>query len=158
MEVRFNNLYTHFVLTVEGRLPIIRERNRNRIEKYITGIVNNHECKLYAIYANPDHVHFLVSRSPEMSEHRLAELVAEGTETFINANNLCDGRFRWQSTCSAFSVSKKEVDKICKYILKQPEHHKTQSYAEEFDKMIAHYLQALSDKGIRARNNGDQCY
>jgi REP element-mobilizing transposase RayT len=151
MEVRFNNLYTHFVFTVEDRQPIIKKENRERIEKYITGIINNHECKLYAIYANPDHVHFLVSRSPEMSEHRLAGLVAEGTETFINANNLCNGRFRWQATCSAFSVSKKEVDKVCKYILNQPEHHKTQSYAEEFDKMISHYLQALSDKGIRAR-------
>ena len=151
MEVRFNNLYTHFVFTVEDRQPAIKEENRERIEKYITGIVNNHDCKLYAVYANPDHVHFLVSRSPEMSEHRLANLVAEGTETFINANKLCSGRFRWQATCSAFSVSKKEVDKICKYILQQPEHHKTQSYAEEFDKMTAHYLQALSDKGIRAQ-------
>jgi REP element-mobilizing transposase RayT len=151
MEVRFNNLYTHFVFTVENRYPAIKEKNRKRIEKYITGIVNNHECKLYAIYANPEHVHFLVSRSPEMSEHRLAELVAEGTETFINANSLCNGRFRWQATCAAFSVSKKEVDKICKYILNQSIHHKTQSYAEEFDRMTAHYLQSLSDKGIRAQ-------
>ena len=151
MEVRFNNLYTHFVFTVEDRQQIIKAENRERIEKYISGIVNNHECKLYAIYANPDHVHFLVSRSPEISEHRLAELVAEGTEAFINANHLCNGRFRWQATCSAFSVSKKEVDKVCKYILNQPKHHQTQSYAEEFDKMTAHYLQSLSDKGIRAQ-------
>ena len=151
MEIRFNNLFTHFVFTVENRYPAIKEENRERIEKYITGIVNNHECKLYAIYANPDHVHFLVSRSPEMSEHRLAGLVAEGTETFINANDLCSGRFRWQTTCSAFSVSKKEVDKICKYILGQPAHHQTESSIEEFDKMVAHYLQSLADKGIRAR-------
>jgi REP element-mobilizing transposase RayT len=151
MEVRFHNLYTHFVFTVENRYPAIKEENRERIEKYITGIVNNHECKLYAIYANPDHVHFLVSRCPEMSEHRLAKLVANGTETFINTNNLCNGWFRWQVTCSAFSISKKEVDKVCKYILKQSEHHKTESLIEEFDKMTAHYLQSLSDKGIRAQ-------
>jgi len=121
------------------------------LKNNITGIVNNHECKLYAIYANPDHVHFLVSRSPEMSEHRLAGLVAEGSETFINANHLCIGRFRWQSTCSAFSISKKEVDRICKYILTQPEHHKTESFIEETDRMIGHYLRPSSDKGIRAR-------
>ena len=150
MEVRFNNLFTHFVFTVENRQPIIKEKNRERIEKYITGIVNNHECKLYAIYANPDHVHFLVSRSPEMSEHRLAGLVAEGAETFINANHLCIGRFRWQTTCSAFSISKKEIDRICKYILTQPEHHKTESFTQETDRMIAHYLKP-SNKGIRAR-------
>ncbi|MDR0327220.1 MAG: IS200/IS605 family transposase [Planctomycetaceae bacterium] len=151
MEIRFHNLYTHFVFTVENRQPVIKEESRERIEKYITGIMNNHECKLYAVYANPDHVHFLVSRSPEISEHRLAELVTEGTETFINANQLCKSWFRWQTTCSAFSVSKKEVDKVCKYILNQPEHHKTESLVEEFDRMTAYYLQSLSDKGIRAR-------
>ena len=149
MEVRFFNSFTHFVFTVENRQPVIKEESRVRIEKYITGIVNNHECKLYAIYANPDHVHFLVSRSPDMSESRLAKLVAEGAETFINTNDLCNGRFRWQTTCSAFSVSKKEVDKVCKYILNQPEHHKTQSFMEEFDRMTAHYFQSLSENEIR---------
>jgi REP element-mobilizing transposase RayT len=145
MEIRFNNLYTHFVFTVENRQPIIKEENRERIEKYITGIVNNHQCKLYAVYENPEHVHFLVSRSPEMSEHQLAELVAEGAETFIHAHSLCSGRFRWQTTCSAFSVSKKEVDKVCKYILNQPEHHKTESFSVEYDKIMEHYLHSLSE-------------
>ena len=151
MEVRFNNLFTHFVFTVEDRQPIIKEKNRERIEKYITGIVNNHECKLYAIYANPDHVHFLVSRCPKMNEHRLAGLVAEGAETFINTNHLRSGRFRWQTTCSAFSVSKKEVDKVCKYILNQPIRHLMESSIEEFDRMAKHYLRPLPGKGIRAR-------
>ena len=150
MEIQFSRLYTHFVFTVENRQPVITEKVRERIEKYITGIINNHQCKLYAIYANPDHVHFLISRSPEMSEHQVAELVAEGSETFINANHLCLGRFRWQTTCSAFSVSKKEVDKVCKYILNQPQHHKKESFAEEFEKITAHYFHSLSDAGIMA--------
>jgi REP element-mobilizing transposase RayT len=60
MEVLYNNLYTHFVFTTKERLQIIEAKHRERIEKYITGIVNNHQCKLYSIYANSDHVHFLV--------------------------------------------------------------------------------------------------
>ena len=27
---------------------------------------------MYAIYANPEHIHFLVSRNPDMSENELA--------------------------------------------------------------------------------------
>ena len=112
---------------------------------------NNRALIPFMLILYPDHVHVLVSRNPEMNEHRLVGLVTDGTETFINANNLCNGRFRWQTTCSAFSISKKEVDKVCKYILNQPEHHKTESLIEEFDRMTAHYLQSLSDKGIRAQ-------
>ena len=86
MKIEYNNLYTHFIFTTAHRLPIILEENRERIEKYITGIVNNNDCKLYAIYANPEHVHFLVSRSPKMSEENLATKIATSTEDFINKN------------------------------------------------------------------------
>ena len=71
MIIEYRNLYTHFILTTLHRLPLIQEKHRERIEKYITGIVNNNDSKLYAIYANPDHVHFLASRSPKLSEPNL---------------------------------------------------------------------------------------
>ena len=58
MEVQYNNLYTHFVFTTQDRSPVIDEIHRERIEKYITGIVNNNKCRMYAIYANPEHIHF----------------------------------------------------------------------------------------------------
>jgi len=141
MEVQYNNLYTHFVFTTQDRVPAITEIHRERIEKYITGIVNNHQCKMYAIYANPDHVHILVSRNPEMSEKQLADLIAKVSETFINKNNLCKCRFYWQTSCSAFSVSKKDIDKVCKYILNQREHHKRQTSAEEYDQFLRFYQQ-----------------
>ncbi len=139
MKIDYNNLYTHFVFITQHRQPIIHENNRIRIEKYITGIVNNNSSKLYAIYANPEHVHFLVSRAPDISEEALATIIAESSERFINKNKLVIGNFVWQNSASAFSVSKSEVDKICKYILDQPRHHKKTSFAEEYDSFIKHY-------------------
>jgi len=146
MEVEYNNLYTHFIFTTNGRFPCITETHRERIEKYITGIVNNHKCKMYAIYANPEHVHFLVSRDPDLSENKLADLIANASEIFINKNNLCSGRFYWQSSCSAFSVSKRDIDKVCKYILDQAAHHKKKTFAEEYDDFLKFYQQTLSNK------------
>ena len=139
MKIDYNNLYTHFVFITQHRQPIIHENNRIRIEKYITGIVNNNSSKLYAIYANPEHVHFLVSRAPDISEEALATIIAESSERFINKNKLVIGNFVWQNSASAFSVSKSEVDKICKYILNQARHHKKISFGEEYDSFIKHY-------------------
>ncbi|MEA1986832.1 MAG: IS200/IS605 family transposase, partial [Candidatus Marinimicrobia bacterium] len=124
MKIKYNNLYTHFVFTTFHREKVIPEKHRERIEKYITGVINNYNCKLYAIYANPEHVHFLVSRSPNISEEKLANIVANSSKQFINDNKFVMGFFNWQETCSAFSVSKSDVDKVCKYILNQKEHHK----------------------------------
>jgi len=143
MKIEFNNLYTHFVFTTQGRQPVIPEKSRNRIEKYITGIVNRNSSKLYAIFANPDHVHLLISKSPELSDEELASIIADSSENFINENRLTSTPFKWQQSASAFSVSKSDVDKVCKYILSQPEHHRKVSFAEEYEKFLKHYQEAL---------------
>jgi REP element-mobilizing transposase RayT len=146
MKIEYNNLYTHFVFTTKNRLPIIPEKNRERIEKYITGIVNNNQSKMYAIYANPDHMHFLISRFALISEQELATIVANSSELFINQNKLSNGNFNWQQSASAFSVSKHDVDRVCKYILNQPEHHKKESFEEEYQKFIAYYQNTIKRK------------
>jgi putative transposase len=145
MKIEYNNLYTHFVFTTFNREPVISEIIRERVEKYITGIVNNNHSKMYAIYANPDHVHFIVSRAPEISEEALATIIASSSEKFINENKLLilPGKFRWQNSASAFSVSKADVDKVCKYILNQPEHHKKTTYADEYEQFIKFYQETI---------------
>jgi len=146
MKIEYNNLYTHFVFTTFNRMPIILEKDRIRIEKYITGIVNNNGCKLYSIYANPEHVHFLVSRSPNLDEESLATIIANSSEKFINDNRLCVGIFQWQQSCSAFSVSKRNIHDLCEYIENQKEHHKSQTYAEEYEEYIKFYQQTIRKK------------
>jgi putative transposase len=143
MKIQYHNLYTHFVVITKGRYPFIKEESRIRIEKYITGIVSNHDSKLYAIYANPEHVHFLVSRTPKISEVELLTRIANATMKFILDNNLCNGKFSWQDTASAFSVSKSDIDKVCKYILNQPEHHKKITFQQEYDDFIKFYQKTV---------------
>ena len=53
------------------------------------------------------------------------------------------GKFAWQETASAFSVSKGDVDKVCKYILNQPEHHRKVSFAEEYESFLKFYQKSL---------------
>ena len=148
MKIEYYNLYTHFILVTQNRMRLITESFWERVEKYITGIVNNNS-KLYSIYANPEHVHFIISRSPQIPEEALATIIANSTAKFINENKCCEGVFAWQQSASAFSVSKTDVDKVCKYILNQPEHHKKISFAEEYDKFLTHYQKTLTWDIIR---------
>jgi REP element-mobilizing transposase RayT len=127
-------------------MPLILGKHRERIEKYITGIVGNNGCKMYSIYANPEHVHFLVSCAPNLDEETLATIVANSTEKFINVNRLCIGLFQWQQSCSAFSVSKRNIQELCLYIENQPEHHKIKNFAEEYDGCVKFYQQTIIKK------------
>ena len=148
MKIEYKNLYIHFIFSTYERQKLISEKNRVRIEKYITGIVNNNSCKLYAIYANPDHMHFLVSRSPEISEEQLATIVTDSSERFINENKLSNGKFSWQRSASAYSIAKSDIDKVCKYILNQAEHHKKVTFAEEYEQFIKHYQETLKKNKV----------
>jgi putative transposase len=150
MKIEYNNLYIHFVFTTKGLEPLIPEKNRIRIEKYITGTVNNYASKLYAVYANPEHMHILVSKSPSISEEQLATVITDSTERFINENKLSTSRFEWQPSASAFSVSKAEVNKICKYILSQPKHHRKFTFTEEYEQFIKFYQDTLQKNKIRS--------
>ena len=146
MKIEYHNLYTHFILITQNRNSFITEKSRQRIEKYITGVVNNSHSKLYSIYANPEHIHILVSRSPRLSGEVLLTIIADSPAKFINENKLCQGVFAWQDSASAFSVSKSDIDKVCKYILNQPEHHKKTTFTEEYDQFVKHYQQTLKLK------------
>jgi hypothetical protein len=74
-----------------------------------------------------------------LSEENIATPARGGTESsqrFINENKLCTTHFAWQDSDSAFSVSKSNVDKVCKYILNQPEHHRKVSFQEEYESFV----------------------
>jgi len=144
MKIQYNNLFTHFIFITLNRQPLIREVYRNRIEKYITGIVNNNDSKLYAIYINPEHAHFIISRSPRLSEEYISTIIAESSERFINENKLCIGKFAWQESAAAFSVSKVDVNKVCKYVLNQPKHHHRVTFAEEYESFMKFYQMTLN--------------
>ncbi len=73
----------------------------------------------------------------------LASIVAESSDRFTNQNKLCENQFVWQETASAFSVSKSDVDRVCKYILNQPEHHRKVSFLEEYETFLKFYQKTL---------------
>lgn len=139
MKIEYYNLYTHFVFTTHHRAPVILESARERIEKYITGDRKKPRFKNVRHLRKSRSYAFPCSRSPMISEYLLATTLSRSSEEFIRKNDLIEGNFQWQNTCSAFSVSKSGVDIVCKYILNQPQHHKTVSFADEYNAMLKHY-------------------
>jgi len=81
-----------------------------------------------------------------MDEECLAAIIANSSERFINDNRLCVGLFLWQQSCSAFSVSKRDISKVCNYIENQKEHHSKESYNEECETFLKFYQQTIKKK------------
>jgi putative transposase len=128
----YTQLYIQFVFAVRGRENLIKESFRDELEKVMSGIVNNHKCKTYAIYCNPDHTHIFIGMHPTISPSKLMEQVKSGSSKWINEKKLILGKFNWQDGYGAFSYSKSHIDNVVKYVLNQPEHHKKQTFKEEY--------------------------
>lgn len=128
----YTQLYVQFVFSVKGRENLIKEKFRDELEKVICGIINKHNCKTYAIYCNPDHTHIFVGLHPTISVSKLMEQVKSGSSNWLNEKKYIKGKFSWQDGYGAFTYSKSHIDSVVKYILNQPEHHKKQSFREEY--------------------------
>ena len=90
---------------------------------------------------------FFMSDSPGICvKQRFSISYADASEIFINNNHLCKGKFAWQPSCSAFSVSKRDINKVCQYIFNQPERHKKETFAEEYASFLRFYQHTLSGK------------
>jgi REP element-mobilizing transposase RayT len=60
----YRQCYFHLVFAVKNREALIKKEWRDELEKYISGIVHNHEHKLLAISAMPDHIHIFLGYNP----------------------------------------------------------------------------------------------
>jgi len=142
----YTQLYVQYIFSVKGRENFIKEFFRDELEKIICGIVNNHKCKTYAIYCNPDHTHLLVGMHPNISPSKLMEQVKSGSSKWLNEKKYIKGKFAWQDGLGAFTYSKSHIDNVVKYIQNQSEHHKKRSFREEYLLFLKKYGVNFDDK------------
>ena len=128
----YSQIYIHIVFAVKGRQNLIPERNREELQKYISGITANQKQKLYAVYCMTDHVHLLVSLSPDVAISNLVRDIKANSSRFINEKGWMKGKFEWQQGYGAFSHSHSQTDAVVKYILSQQEHHAKKSFRDEY--------------------------
>lgn len=128
----YTQIYIQIVFTVKGRENLISKNNQEELHKYITGIIQNRDQKLYAIFCMPDHIHLLVSMKPSINISDLVRDIKANSSKFINDKKWVIGKFNWQEGFGAFSYSKSHVDNVVKYILNQEEHHKKVSFKDEY--------------------------
>ncbi|TAL60350.1 MAG: IS200/IS605 family transposase [Bacteroidetes bacterium] len=135
----YTQLYTHIVFAVKGRASIIHNDIKDKIYKYISGIISKQNQKLYIINGMPDHIHILVSMKPNLALSDLVKEIKEHSTKFINNEKLVKGKFYWQEGFGGVSVSHSQLDVVINYIKNQEEHHKRKTFKEEYMEMLKKY-------------------
>lgn len=132
----YTQLYVHLVFSPKNREALIRKEWKDELEKYITGIVQNHEHKLLAIGSMPDHIHIFIGYNVNQLIPDLVENIKTSSNAWIKEKRLSKFKFEWQKGYGAFSHSRSQIDAVVKYVLDQEEHHRKKTFREEYLEML----------------------
>jgi REP element-mobilizing transposase RayT len=144
----YTQIYVQIVFAVQGRRNLITEYNREKLEKYICGIISNKKSKPLAIYCNPDHTHVLIGLDPSVSVSDIGRDIIANSSKWINENRWIIGKFNWQEGFGAFTYSKSQIDRVSKYILNQAKHHRKISFREEYFDFLDEYGIEYNEKYV----------
>ena len=144
----FSQLYVHSVFAVKGRENIINAKFKDELYKYICGIVNKNNQKVYSINGMPDHIHILLSIKPNCLLSDLMRDIKASSSKWINEKRFVQGKFQLQEGFGAFSVSQSQVDKVIAYIDNQETHHKKLAFKEEYIGLLKSYKIEFDEKYV----------
>jgi REP element-mobilizing transposase RayT len=142
----YTQIYIHAVFCVQDRYCLISKSWKDELFKYITGIIQNHSHKLIAINGMPDHLHVFIGMKPTQSLSELMQDIKGDSSKWINSKGFIRGRFSWQEGFGAFSYSASQIDDVVKYINNQEDHHKKNSFADEYKTILKKFNIDFDDK------------
>ena len=144
----YTQLNVQTVFAVKGRENILNSHFRTQLFEYITDILRNNKQFPLAINGYKDHVHIFFELNPDSSLSNVLELVKSNSSKWFNSNRLVMGRFEWQRGYSGFTYSRSQRNNVIQYILNQENHHKSQTFREEYLEILRKFEMEYDERYI----------
>jgi putative transposase len=125
-------IIVHIVWATKMRDPSIRKELKPRLIDHIREYGKDKGFFILTLNCNLDHVHCLISLQDDQSIRKVVQMIKGESSHWINQEKLVVGKFVWQESYFAVSVSESAVAKVKAYIGNQEEHHKKKSFQDEY--------------------------
>ena len=136
MSNTYNQLNVQTVFAVKGRDNILTSTFRPQLFEYMTGILRNINQYPLAVNGYKNHVHIFFEMHPTTNLSDVLEIVKANSSKWINSKHFVNGRFEWQRGYSGFTYSRGQRNRVIQYIMNQENHHKEQTFREEYMEML----------------------
>ena len=128
----YHQIYIQTVFAVKHREAQIDKTWKPELCGVIGNLINEMGCKTLIVNGVEDHVHCFLGLKPAVSVAELMKVVKAKSSKWVNENQKTKQHFAWQEGYGVFSYSRSQLDNVYKYILNQEEHHKKQTFREEY--------------------------
>lgn len=133
-------LYVHIVFSTKNRASYLKDATfRERTHAYLKGICENQDSPSLRIGGTDDHVHILCRLSKTLGVATLVRELKRDSSKWIKEEDSRLADFHWQQGYGAFSVSPSHVPALVDYIVNQEEHHRRETFQDEFRRLCKKY-------------------
>ncbi|MBX7105243.1 MAG: IS200/IS605 family transposase [Gemmataceae bacterium] len=122
----------HLVFSTKYRQRCLTSTVGTELHSYMAATLTNNNCPSLRVGGVEDHVHALFGMSRTHSLAEIVELMKTASSKWIKTRGREFDQFHWQNGYGAFSVSSSRADEVIRYIEHQPEHHRAQSFQDEY--------------------------
>src|SRR5688572_9367263 len=137
----YSSLHYHIIFSTKNRVNWIKSEFEPRIWPYLGGISRKHKMTALQVGGCEDHIHALIQAPPVYSPSQIAQYLKGDSSKWIHEEFSTMRDFGWQDGYGAFTVSKRDLPDVIRYIKNQHEHHRRKTFQEE-------YLEFLKEYGI----------
>jgi len=128
----YRQILYHIVFCTKYRKPVIECQHKKELYRYIWGIIKNKNCILYRINGTEDHIHLLSDLHPCICLADYIKDIKVATSVWMKKSGHFPEFTGWSEGYGAFTYAYRDRIMIIKYIKRQEEHHKRQSFREEY--------------------------
>lgn len=132
----YTSLHYHLVFSTKNRERWLAPDTAPRIWAYLGGIARENKMIPLQIGGIEDHVHFLLGAPATLAPSKIAQLIKGPSSGWIHETFPDMAAFGWQDGYGAFTVSKSQLPAVIAYILNQGEHHRTQTFQDEYRELL----------------------
>ena len=133
-------IYLHVVFSTKGRAPFLNDDSlRADVHAYLAGICRNTDSPSIIVGGTSDHVHILCYLSKTQTVADLVREIKRESSKWIKVKASDLSAFHWQNGYGAFSISPSHIELVRNYIQNQREHHREESFQDEFRRLLKKY-------------------
>ncbi|HET7100036.1 MAG TPA: IS200/IS605 family transposase [Terriglobia bacterium] len=133
------SLLVHVVFSTKERRPLITSEVEDELYRYVAGTLQNFASPCLAVGGTENHVHLLISQSKNIALSRLMEELKKSSSKWIKTKGTKLRRFGWQDGYGAFSIGESQVGIVKRYIARQKERHRKQTFEQELMALLQKY-------------------
>jgi REP element-mobilizing transposase RayT len=143
-----SNILLHVVFSTKHRRPWIDSDVEAQLYKYMATICKTLGCPSHGIGGTDDHVHIACSLARTTPVSKLLQEVKQDSSKWIKSKGAQYAEFAWQGGYGVFSVGQSQLDDLRRYIAKQREHHRSESFQDEYRRICEKYEVAIDERYI----------